>query len=256
MKLVARDVCFGYGANPVLDKVSLQVESGSVFGLLGANGAGKSTALRILNGQLHAQAGEVMIGEQRLSQMSVRQMACVMATVPQNPKALFGFSVREVVMMGRRPHHSLMSALDARDVEAGEEAMADCGLLELAERPVTELSGGEVQLAFVARALAQQTDVLLLDEATSSLDISHTSIILSIIKQRVAKGLTVVSVVHDLNTAVSFCDSIGFLVEGELIGPGDPRELITSETLTRVYGTEEKLIKIHQDPFFVECQLA
>ncbi len=256
MKLAAEDISFDYGSTPILDRVSLQVEPGVVFGLLGANGAGKSTVLRILNGMLQAREGRVIIENQPLSQMSVREIACAMAMVPQNPKALFGFTVREMVTMGRRPHHTLMSSLDDKDFEAIDAALEDCGLQELSERPVTELSGGEIQLTFVARALAQQTDILLLDEATSNLDIKHTSTILSIVRKRAAHGLAVVSIVHDLNTAVSFCDVIAFLCNGSLIGPAAPRDLITPEIIATVYGAREDRIRIHHDPFFVECQLS
>lgn len=255
-KLSINNISFSYGANTILDEISFHVDKGAVFGLLGPNGAGKSTMLRVLNGQLQLQAGSITIEDNNISNMTVRQIAENIATVPQNPKALFGFSVRQIVTMGRRPHHSIMSALDKKDAEIVDQALCDCGLQHLAERPITELSGGETQLTFVARALAQESETLLLDEATSNLDIRHTTTILSIIKQRASKGLTVISVVHDLNTAIAFCDKIAFISDGKLIGPATPKELITQEIISRVYKTKPDSIKIHKKPFFVECHLS
>jgi iron complex transport system ATP-binding protein len=255
MRLSAENMGFRYGETPVLESVSLCVEPGRILGLLGANGAGKSTVLRVLNGGLPLDSGRVLLDDRSLSTMTAREIARAVATVPQNPGARFGFSIREVVGMGRRPHHSLVSALGKTDRDAIDQALGECGLQELADRPITELSGGELQLTFVARALAQQSHVLLLDEATSNLDISHTGEILSIIKRRAQEGMAVVSVVHDLNTAISFCDTIAFLVEGKLLGPGTPREMMTPETLSSVYGVPPGRVHIHQKPFFVECRL-
>ncbi len=256
MKLSVNDISFSYGAIPILDQISFQVDKGAIFGLLGPNGAGKSTMLRVLNGQLQLKSGDISIENNNISDMTVRQIARNIATVPQNPKAIFGFTVRQIVTMGRRPHHSIMSSLAKKDIEIVDQALCDCGLQHLAERPITELSGGEAQLTFVARALAQKTETLLLDEATSNLDINHTTTILSIIKQRAAKGLTVISVVHDLNTAIAFCDKIAFISDGKLIGPATTQELITTEIISNVYKTKPGSIKIHKDPFFVESHLS
>lgn len=255
MKLSVKDISFNYGTSTIIDHISFQVDAGTIFGLLGGNGAGKSTVLRVLNGQLNPQTGSISVENNNISLMTVKQIAQNIATVPQNPKALFGFSVRQIVTMGRRPHHTVMSTLDKRDEQIVNQALYDCGLQALSERAITELSGGEVQLTFVARALAQEAEILLLDEATSNLDINHTTTILSIIKRRAAKGLTVISVVHDLNTAISFCDKIAFISDGKLIGPATPQELITTEVISNVYKTKPGSIKIHKEPFFVESHL-
>lgn len=256
MNLVAEDVCFAYGSAQILDKISINISSGKVFGLLGPNGAGKSTLLRILNGQLAPRSGRVFLGEKQLADMSAKKIARHMAMVPQNPKVLFNFAVSEMVAMGRRPHQTLISALGDHDRQAVDQALESCGLIGLADRPVTELSGGETQLTFVARALAQEPDILLLDEATSNLDIRHTVTILSIIKRRASEDLTVISVVHDLNTAISFCDEIAFLSSARLIGPGPPCDLINADLLARVYRIEKSRIRVHREPFFVECDLS
>ncbi len=255
MKIALHNISFSYSDAPLLDNISFHVDRGEILGLLGPNGAGKSTLLKIINRQLQPQSGEILLNDKPISNMTVRQIANNIATVPQSPKTAFGFSVREIVSMGRRPHHSMMSALDKRDIRIINQALEDCELLHLADRPITELSGGESQLTFVARALAQESDILLLDEATSNLDISHTFAILSIIKKKAANGLAVISVIHDLNTAISFCNKIAFISDGNIIGPGLPDELITKDNISNIYKVRPDHIKIHQIPFFVETRL-
>lgn len=256
MNMTLSNISFGYGAKLILKSVNLEIAHGKILGILGANGAGKSTLLRLLNGRLKVKSGSVLLGGVNIDSMSTNNIALKVAIVPQNPSAAFGFTVRELVAMGRRPYHGLMESITDRDIEAIDTALENTGLIDIANRTITELSGGETQLAFVARALAQQPSILLMDEATSSLDINHTAQILSVVRRRVTEHrLTVVSVMHDVNQAISFCDEIVFLSGDNLIGPGTPQDLIRKDMLVNVYDVDKDKIEVHEKPLYVECRI-
>ncbi len=250
------NISFGYGTKLILKSVNLEIAHGKILGILGANGAGKSTLLRLLNGRLKVKSGSVLLAGVNIDSMSTNDIARKVAIVPQNPSAAFGFTVRELVAMGRRPYHGLMESITDRDIEAIDTALKNTSLIDIANRPITELSGGETQLVFVARALAQRPSILLMDEATSSLDINHTAQILSVVRRRVTEHmLTVVSVMHDVNQAISFCDEIVFLSGDNLIGPGTPQDLIRKDMLVNVYDVDKDKIEVHEKPLYVECRI-
>ncbi len=255
--LTAENLTFGYTkGKPLLENVSLVVPRGRVLGILGPNGAGKSTLLRLLNRRYRPWEGEIRLDDSPLTQFSIQELARRMAVVPQNPAASFDFTVEELVAMGRRPHHGLTGALSREDRNIAEEAIERTGLQRLRKRPVTLLSGGETQLAFVARALAQQAETMLLDEATASLDIKHSSEILSIIRRRVTEeGLTVAAVVHDVNVALSFCDEIVFLSRGGTMGPDKPEVMVNTNTLQEVYGVASDRVAVYEKPLHVRSRV-
>ena len=255
--ITVKHLTFGYAPEaPILHDVCMELPRGRVLGILGPNGAGKSTLLRLLNRRLKPWEGQIELNGRALEDFKVDEIAQQIAVVPQNPAATFDFTVEELVAMGRRPHHGLTGSLGEHDREAADEAITATGLDPLRKRPITLLSGGETQLAFVARALAQQAQTLLLDEATASLDIKHATDILSIIRKRVnAEGLTVAAVVHDINVAVSFCDDIIFLQEGQTVGPGTPEELVDHDTLQNVYGVQPERVSIYKEPLHVRARI-
>jgi len=256
MTLALNNICFGYGESPLLDNVSLTIEPAQVLGILGPNGAGKSSLLRLMNGRLQPDGGDITLEGRTLASLPASTIAQRIAMISQNPAARFGFPVEDVVAMGRRPYQGWFGALTESDHQAIETALTETGLTALRSRPITHLSGGELQLTFVARALAQDPDILLMDEATSSLDIRHTARILSLVRRRVRQGeLTVVAVIHDLNLAAAFCDRIAFLSQGRLIGPEAPATLIDTPMLVRVYEVERERIQVHRDPLHIEFRM-
>lgn len=256
MTLALNNISFGYGETRLLDDVSLAIQPAQVLGILGPNGAGKSTLLRLMNGRIQPDSGGITLDGQALATLPAAAIAQRIAMIPQNPSARFGFTVEDVVAMGRRPHQGLLGSISGHDRQAVETALTETGLTALRTRPITHLSGGELQLTFVARALAQEPAILLMDEATSSLDIRHTAQILSLVRRRVQQGtLTVVAVIHDINLAAAFCDRIGFLSKGHLIGPDTPAAMIDESTLVRVYEVDRDRIQVHRDPLHVEYRI-
>ncbi len=235
-------VGFGYGEQPVLRGLDLQLEQGRCYGILGPNGSGKTTLLDLLCGLLSPVSGKILFRQNRLVDWQPRKLARKMALVPQDFVVRFGFTVREVVEMGRHPHLGRFASLSEQDHKLVDSVMEEMGVAEFAARSVTRLSGGEKQRVAVARALAQAPEVLLLDEATSNLDIYHSLSILGLIRNRVREqGLTVVAAIHDLNLAAFFCDHLIFLKDGQLICQGETSEVLQAEVIREVYGVDAQV---------------
>lgn len=235
-------VSFGYNGTPVLRNVSLELRRGCCYGILGPNGSGKTTLLDLLSGLLEPDSGTISFQGQPLDAWPKKQLARKLALVPQDFMVRFGFSVREVVEMGLHPHLHRFAAPSQQDQQRVDQALAATGITALSNRPVTRLSGGEKQRVAVARALAQQPEILLLDEATSNLDIHHCLEILHLIRDRFEQdGMQVVAVMHDLNLASFFCDSLILLKEGEVACQGRTEEILTPEHIANVFGVEAQV---------------
>lgn len=233
---------FGYSGRSVLQDLDLSFAHGQCYGVLGPNGSGKTTLLDLLCGLLVPDSGTIRFSGRSLSTWRPRELAKKVALVPQDFVVRFGFSVREVVEMGRHPHLVRFAALDDHDLQLADRVMEEMGIQTLADRPVTRLSGGEKQRVAVARALAQDPQVLLLDEATSNLDIFHTLSILGAIRRRVdEQGLTVIAALHDLNQAAFFCDRLIFLKKGKLACQGAIDEVLQADIVHEVYGVEAQV---------------
>ena len=235
-------VSFGYGATPVLRDVSLELRRGCCYGILGPNGSGKTTLLDLLSGLSQPLSGTIEFKGRALQCWPKKQLARMLALVPQDFMVRFGFSVREVVEMGLHPHLHRFAGPSKQDQTLIDEALELTGIASLANRPVTRLSGGEKQRVAVARALAQQPTVLLLDEATSNLDIHHSLEILQLIRRRFEQqGMEVIAVMHDLNLASFFCDQLIFLKQGRVFCQGRTEEVLTPATIAGVYGVEAEV---------------
>jgi iron complex transport system ATP-binding protein len=231
------DVSVAFGGVPVLDAVSTSVASGTFVGLVGPNGAGKTTLLRTINGALAPDAGTVTVAGAELAGLSSRAASRRVATVPQSTAPSFEFDVRRIVSMGRTPHVSRLGSRTAADRRAVEEAMERTDVTALADRPVTEVSGGERQRVFLARALAQDTPVLLLDEPTSDLDVNHQVRTLELVADLVAEGRTVVAAIHDLDLAARYCDELRLLADGTIRSAGPPDSVLTGTAVEAAFDT-------------------
>lgn len=239
-------VTFGFGRKesavqtPVLKNVSLAIASGEVLGILGPNGSGKSTLLKILMRILIPQQGRVELFGQPHDAVAQAEISRRVAFVPQETQQAFPFTISEMVLMGRYPHHNRTWGLgweSAQDRAVAMQAMGDLDIAHLGGRLITNVSGGERQRAVIARALAQEPEILLLDEPTAFLDLHHQLEIARIIRRlNRERGLTVVLVSHDLNLASQYCDRLLLLREGEIVTMGSPEEVIARESLERVYG--------------------
>lgn len=237
--LEARGLAVGHGSRVVAQGLSLTLEPGRVLCLLGPNGGGKTTLLRTLLGLIPPLRGEVLLGGADLRGLSRRQVARQLAYVPQAAPGGFADPAREVVAMGRAALLPLLAAPGQRDRAVAEAAMARLGIAHLADRPVTELSGGERQLGLVARALAQEAACLVLDEPTASLDFGNQALVLQQVRALAERdGLAVLMTTHHPDHAFLVGDACAILHQGVREGPVAPEEIITAERLREACGVE------------------
>lgn len=240
--LQVENVSGGYGNSLVVKSVSFDVKKGEVLGILGPNGSGKSTLLKIISGILKAESGTVTIDGKRASLYSQKEFARKVAVLPQLHAHAFSHTVRETVELGRYPHQAgLFSTWSNEDERAVTEAMKNTAITRYEKQSIELLSGGEQQRVFVAQALAQEAPILLLDEPTNHLDIAHQQQLLDTIrKQAVDKGLTVISVFHDINLASLYCDRLLLLDEGQISKIGLPQDVVKEEAIETVYKARIK----------------
>jgi len=236
--VIIEDLVCRYGVIPALGGVSLSVEEGEFLGIVGPNGSGKTTLLRAIIGLVTPERGGVALDGADVSHLGARAIAARVALVPQRPHHGFGFSVFDIVLMGRTPHLARLAREGEEDLAVARQAMERTRTWHLRHRPMDELSGGEQQRVLLARALAQTPQVLLLDEPTAHLDIRHQVEMMALVADLNAGGLTVVAALHDLNLASMFCGRLVLLHEGRLAGIGAAQEVLTAERLRAVYGAE------------------
>lgn len=241
-RLALEGVAARLGERTVLGGVDLAVAPGEVVGLVGRNGAGKTTLLRIAAGTLTPDAGRVLLDGRAIASIERRARARQVALVPQDTQVPFPFSVAELVLMGRTPHLGFLGFENAHDLAVARGAMQRMGIAALADRAVPTLSGGERQLAVVARALAQEPNLLLLDEPTAFLDLRHRLEVLEIVRALAAGGASALVVSHDLGLAARFCDRLVLLGEGCILASGAPREVLVPETLRAAFGIEASIV--------------
>ena len=220
-----------------LDQVSLSVQPGEILVVIGPNGAGKSTLIRAVSGALPVLSGSVSVNGKDLAHLSSIQRARQLAVVPQARNMPAAFTVFQSVLMGRTPYLGWLGQTSSQDHRVTRRSLEQTLTLELAERRVGELSGGEQQRVLLARALAQDTPVLLLDEPTTHLDLQHQSSLLNLVRQLADdKKLAVLMVLHDLNLASLYADRVALLVAGRVRAIGTPQEVLTEQDLSSVYN--------------------
>jgi iron complex transport system ATP-binding protein len=243
MKLEARNVGFAYTPEmPVLHEVSLGLAAGEVLFLLGRNGSGKTTLLSCLGGIQRPSQGEVLLDGRSLHSYDASQRARRVGLIPQMHTPAFAYSVRDMVLMGRAPHLSLFGSPSAADRAIADEALESVGLQDLRERPYTEISGGERQLALIARGLAQKCDVLLMDEPTAHLDLSNQHRVLEMVDQLARQGLSFIISSHAPNQALSYASRVLLLHKGRVLAYGPPQETLTEALLSTAYGMRTEVI--------------
>jgi iron complex transport system ATP-binding protein len=235
--LQARGLGFGYTeARPVVSDVSLALPRTAFAALIGPNGCGKSTLLRLLAGLLRPWQGQVTLDGAALGSIPRRRLAMRIAYVPQELTTVFPFTALEVVLTGRAPYTPRFSLEGEQDRTIAMEALGALGAQHLAERPMTELSGGEKQLVAVARALAQQPELLLLDEPAASLDLKHRAQLVAALRRlREERGLTALVVTHDLELLDPAFDHVFAMRGGSLAAEGAPREVLREDSLKEIY---------------------
>ena len=242
-RLEAQSLSAGYGENLVLRGLDLTIPAGRITAIVGANACGKSTLLKALSRLIKPQSGEVLLDGRAIHRLPTRELARRLGLLPQSPIAPEGITVMDLVSRGRHPHHGLFASWTKVDDKAIADALEATQTTDLAERPVDELSGGQRQRAWIAMALAQETEILLLDEPTTFLDISHQIDVLDLLTDlNRARGTTIVMVLHDLNLAARYADHLVAMLDGKPFRTGGPRSVLTKDMVRHVFGLESKIL--------------
>lgn len=230
---------FNYNKNFKLENISFKLEKNCIFGIIGPNGSGKTTLLRSIIKLIHINSGEIIFNKQNILEMTQTEIAKNICYVNQNPMRDFKISVLDYVLLGRIPHRQKFQFFESKiDIQKSIEAMEITDTIHLKNRAINNLSGGELQLVVLAKALAQEPKLLLLDEPTNHLDIAHQIQILDLLKKlNKTQNLTIIIVLHDLNLASEYCEKLLLLNSGTVHMNGSPREVLTYQNIEKVYKT-------------------
>ena len=229
----------GYGKQTVLDGISVDFEKGKLTSIIGANGCGKSTLLKAILGILSLSSGEIFIDDENLLTISRNEIAKKIAYLSQG-KNIPDMTVEQMVLHGRFPYLSYPRRSSSHDREVARKAMEDVGITEFAHKPLYTLSGGMRQNAYIAMALAQETDYILLDEPTTYLDIAHQLELMRILRKLADSGKGIVTVMHDLPLAFDFSDTLTVMNNGKIIACGTPSELCNLPIIEDIFGVKIK----------------
>ena len=242
--LEVRDLAFGFPGRTIGREVSFTLGAGEVMCVLGPNGGGKTTLFRTLLGLLERHAGAISLQGASLESLSRREVAQRAGYVPQGHAAYFAFTVREFVLMGRTAHLGALASPSRQDFRVVDKVLESLEIAHLAERPVTQISGGERQLALVARALAQEPKLLVMDEPTASLDFGNQVRILERIRNLSGNGIAVLFSTHAPDHAFLAAGRVLLLAQGHALAIGAPQEVIRADTLERLYGVSVQVLPL------------
>lgn len=235
MKICSNNLRFSYGTNEVIKNLSIDFNEGKLYGILGPNGSGKTTFIKLLAGIIEPQFGNTEIDNKDIKNFKSKELAKKMALVTQIYSGEFDFKVRNLILMGRYAHIDRLSRASHEDKEIVNKIINELGLNELALRNFSELSGGEQQKVMIARALAQQGKILILDEPTAHLDIKYQIELMNTFKQFTKDGITVIAVLHDINLAAMFCDELILINDGSIHASGSVENILTSKNIKSVF---------------------
>ncbi|PZD95492.1 Fe(3+)-dicitrate ABC transporter ATP-binding protein [Paenibacillus sambharensis] len=242
-RLYTRQLDISYDDRLIVEQLNLVVPAGKITALVGANGSGKSTILKTMARIMKPKGGGVFLDGKVIHEQSTKEVAKQLAILPQNPVAPDGLTVQELVGYGRFPHQKGFGSLSKSDKEIIEWAITVTGMTAFASRPVDQLSGGQRQRAWIAMALAQQTDILFLDEPTTFLDMAHQLEVLKLLqKLNEEENRTIIMVVHDLNHATRYAQHMVAIKSGKVAGEGTPEQVMTKDVLREVFGIEADII--------------
>jgi iron complex transport system ATP-binding protein len=246
-RIQVENIAFSYShdvATAVFQNVSLTVQSGDVFCLLGPNGIGKSTLLKCMGSILQIQQGRILLNGQNLSAIKLADVAKHIGYVPQGLVSAFPFRIKDIIIMGRAPHLSVLASPSRADMEIAYKAMEMVGVAHLADRPCDSVSGGEWQLTLIARALVQEPQILLMDEPTSHLDMGNQLKILQVIKDLSSDGMTIVMASHFPDHAFLVANVVAIMNNGKIVQIGAPEEVITDQNMKTTYGVDVQIVQL------------
>jgi iron complex transport system ATP-binding protein len=253
-RIEAKSLSVRLGRRRVLGDVTLAIADGEMVGLLGPNGAGKTTLLRCLAGLLPVDRGEVRFDGVPVADVERSDLARRLAYLPQGAECHWPISVRNLVALGRLPHRSAWGGLSPADRIAVDRALETADLVELAGRPVNELSGGERTRAMLARALATEPASILADEPIAGLDPAHRLEVMALLQRLATSGHAVLVVLHDLTLAARYCQRLILLRDGRLAASGRPADVLTAECLADVFGVRAHLADLADGPLVVPVE--
>ncbi|RUS57699.1 ABC transporter ATP-binding protein [Kurthia sp. 3B1D] len=233
----------GYENNTIFENLNASIEYGKITTIIGPNGCGKSTLLKTIGRILKKEHGHVYLQDQDMQKLSTKDIAKRLAILAQSPSAPPQLKVGELISYGRYPHRKNVNRLTPEDHEMIDWAMEVTQTAEFADRELSQLSGGQRQRVWLAMALAQKTDILLLDEPTTYLDMAHQIEVLKIV-QKINKehGCTIVMVLHEINQAARFSDTILAMKAGEVLANGKPKEIMTAAYLEKIFNIQAKIV--------------
>lgn len=238
-----KDLNISYGNLDIVKDLNLNIPKGKITTIIGANGCGKSTVLKTIARILQPKSGEIYVNDKNIKDQSSKELAKTMAVLPQSPQAPSGLTVEELIAYGRFPHQKGFGKLKKEDTDIVSWALEVTGIFEFRERPIEALSGGQRQRAWIAMALAQQTDILVLDEPTTYLDLAHQLEVLNLLEELNKKqGTTIVMVIHELNNAARFADHMIGVKKGKIACEGSSYEVMTKENLKKLFNIDAEIV--------------
>jgi iron complex transport system ATP-binding protein len=249
--LEVNNIHFSIDDKKILDGISARFEPRKIHGIIGPNGSGKSTLLKNICRIWEPQSGSIVIDGKDYIEIPRKELSTLVTLVPQNTTIGFPISVFDIVSMGRNPHLGRFEGVRQKDREIIERALQQTNIYALKDRNINELSGGEGQLAIIARALATEASLMLLDEPTSGLDVKHTLEIVKILYEFKEQCKTILVTIHDLNLARKFCDTISIMCRGKLFYSGTPEDAFTEENIKEVFEVNVREYK-HNDSTFLD----
>ncbi|MHA1791244.1 MAG: ABC transporter ATP-binding protein [Promethearchaeota archaeon] len=245
-----QDIGFEYKNGIVaLENISFDISRGDFIGIIGPNGSGKSTLLKIIDGLLKPRYGTVFIGEKSIDKMGIKDIAKKISRVAQSEDVIFPTSVFNAVLLGRKPHVEWGSP-SKEDIKKVARILEKVNIENLAMRKINELSGGQKQKVFIARALAQETDLILLDEPTANLDLNHQIEILDILKKETLAGISIIMATHDINLASKYCNKFIILKAGKVFAAGK-KEVLTKDIIESIFEVKVKMFHEDDQVFFI-----
>ncbi|WP_420805151.1 ABC transporter ATP-binding protein [Gottschalkia acidurici] len=242
-RLSTKELDIGYDGSLIVKQLNLKIPTGKITALVGSNGSGKSTILKTMARIMNPKNGNVLLDGKSIHSQSTKEVAKQLAILPQNPTAPNGLTVYELIAYGRFPHQKGFGSLTSEDKDIIYWALEMTGMKEFYDRPADQLSGGQRQRAWIAMALAQQTEILFLDEPTTFLDMAHQLEVLKLLeKLNKEEKRTIIMVVHDLNHAARYAHHMVAIKKGTVISEGEPAKVMTQEVLREVFGIEADII--------------
>lgn len=252
MELCVEHLSVSLNNQPILHDISLTAKRGEFIGIIGPNGSGKTTFLKSLRGLYDFESGSVKLNGESIANSNDKKIAKLVAYMQQNINLNFGYTAKEIVMTARYPYLKWWQNESANDEQIVETIMKNVGIWHLRDRAVNELSGGERQRVFLAKALAQETELLLLDEPTAALDLVYADEIFRQARQYCEEGKTIFIVVHDLELAAKFCTRLLLISEGRLVADGQPKEVLTAQNLKKAFHLASA---VYEDPYFKQQRI-